>query len=110
MVTGYKTRKKRLRGTTSPGPAGHPPLNRGKTAGEGKGSDGGAGAAATRETRKVFDVWYTPKIEDVYAQLKVAETMLSRIPDIELTPVRKKMFELEDLMWQFASVKEAQRG
>lgn len=65
----------------------------------------GAGTTFPRgeglESRKVFDVWHTPTIKDVYAQLKVAETMLSRIPDIELTPVRRKMFELEDLMWQF---------
>lgn len=103
MVTGYKTRNKRLRGTTSPGPAGHPPLNRGKAAGEGKGSDGGAGAAATRETRKVFDVWYTPTVKDVYAQLKVAEQMLSRCTDPELDIVRRKMYDLEDIMWQFIS-------
>jgi hypothetical protein len=101
MVTGYKTRKKRLRGTTSPGPAGHPPLNRGKAAGEGKGSDGGAGAAATRETRKVYDVWYTPTVKDVYAQFKVAEQMLSRCTDPALDHVKRKVYEVEDLIWQF---------
>ena len=51
--------------------------------------------------RKVFDVWYTPTIKDVYAQLKVAETMLSRCTDPALAIVKRKMYELEDTMWQF---------
>ena len=110
MMAGVTGKKKRLGGTTSSVTADAVPPDARRLAraygppasalAPGEGSEG----------RKVFDVWYTPKIEDVYAQLKVAETMLSRIPDIELTPVRRKMFELEDLMWQFASVKEARRG
>ena len=51
--------------------------------------------------RKVYDVWYTPTVRDVYAQLKVAEQMLSRIPDIELATVKREMGLLEDMMWQF---------
>ena len=51
--------------------------------------------------RKVFDVWYTPTIRDVYAQLKVAEQMLSRIPDQELAVVKREMYLLEDMMYQF---------
>ena len=91
-MTGYKTRKKRLRGIEMGGrplpsqPAAVPPSPKG----EGFGKE-----------RRVYDVWTQPTVKDVYAQLKVAETMLCRIPDIELTPVRRKMFELEDLMWQF---------
>ena len=50
--------------------------------------------------RKVYDVWYTPTIRDVYAQLKVAEQMLSRIPDQELATVKREMYLLEDMMWQ----------
>ena len=87
MVTGYKTRKKRLRGTTSPAPAGAP-----SPKGEGIGRQ-----------RRVEDVWYTPTIKDVYAQLKVAEQMLSRCPDPALAIVRRKMYDLEDTMWQFIS-------
>lgn len=81
-MTGYKTRKKRLRGIEMGGVSFHP-------------------SASQAGDRKVYDVWTQPTVKDVYAQLKVAETMLCRIPDIELTPVRRKMFELEDLMWQF---------
>ena len=55
------------------------------------------------EGRKVFDVWYTPTIKDVYAQLKVAEQMLSRCTDPALAIVRRKMYDLEDTMWQFIS-------
>lgn len=55
------------------------------------------------ESRKVFDVWYTPTIKDVYAQLKVAEQMLSRCTDPALAIVRRKMYDLEDTMWQFIS-------
>jgi hypothetical protein len=49
----------------------------------------------------VYDVWYTPTVKDVYAQLKVAETMLSRCTDPALAIVKRKMYELEDTMWQF---------
>ncbi len=51
--------------------------------------------------RRVYDVWYTPTVADVYAQLKVAETMLSRIPNEELAVVKREMYILEDMMWQF---------
>ena len=54
-----------------------------------------------KRERKVYDVWTTPTIEDVYAQVKVAEQMLSRIPDEELAVVRREMGLLEDLVWQF---------
>ena len=53
------------------------------------------------ESRKVFDVWYTPTIKDVYAQFKVAEQMLSRCTDPALAIVKRKMYDLEDTMWQF---------
>jgi len=51
--------------------------------------------------RTVYDVWTTPTIQDVYAQVKVAEQMLSRIPDEELAVVRREMGLLEDMVWQF---------
>ena len=53
--------------------------------------------------RKVYDVWVTPTVADVYAQLKVAEQMLSRIPDPELALVKREMGILEDMLWQFAN-------
>lgn len=53
--------------------------------------------------RTVYDVWYTPTIRDVYAQLKVAEQMLSRIAEPELGVVKREMYLLEDMMWQFVS-------
>ena len=53
------------------------------------------------EGRKVFDVWYTPTIKDVYAQFKVAEQMLSRVNDPSLAYVKRKVYEVEDLIWQF---------
>ena len=106
-MTGYKTRKKRLRGTggagdvgvvphgtrTSSDPAarGHLP-QRGRLLGDGEGCG--------RE-RRVYDVWYTPTVKDVYAQLKVAEQMLSRCTDPALAIVKRKMYDLEDTMWQF---------
>jgi len=49
----------------------------------------------------VFDVWYTPTIKDVYAQFKVAEQMLSRVNDPNLAYVKRKVYEVEDLIWQF---------
>ena len=51
--------------------------------------------------RRSEDTWYRPTIKDVYAQLKVAETMLSRCTDPALAIVKRKMYELEDTMWQF---------
>lgn len=53
------------------------------------------------ESRKVYDVWYTPTIKDVYAQFKVAEQMLSRVNDPSLAYVKRKVYEVEDLIWQF---------
>ena len=53
------------------------------------------------EGRKVFDMWYTPTIKDVYAQFKVAEQMLSRVNDPSLAYVKRKVYEVEDLIWQF---------
>lgn len=86
MMVGYKTRKKRRMCITPPAATQAPPLS-----GEAK------------ESRKVFDVWYTPTVKDVYAQLKVAEQMLSRCTDPALDIVRRKMYDLEDTMWQFIS-------
>ena len=66
---------------------------------------GGAGATFPKgeglESRKVFDVWYTPTIRDVYAQVLVAKTMLDRIPDQDLAVVKREMGILEDMLWQF---------
>lgn len=47
--------------------------------------------------------WYNPTIEDVYAQIKVAETMLHRIPDPNLAIVKREMGILEDMIWQFTT-------
>lgn len=88
-MTGYKTRKKRLRGTGGPHPSAAKPLPP-SPPGEGCGRE-----------RRVYDVWYTPTVKDVYAQLKVAETMLSRCTDPALAIVKRKMYDLEDTMWQF---------
>ena len=91
-MTGYKTRKKRLRGIETGGrplpsqPAAVPPSPEGE---------------GFRGTRRVYDVWTQPTVKDVYAQLKVAETMLSRCTDPALAIVKRKMYELEDIMWQF---------
>ena len=52
-------------------------------------------------SRKVYDVWYTPTIKDVYAQFKVAEQMLSRCNDPALAHIKRKVYEVEDLIWQF---------
>ena len=46
-------------------------------------------------------LWYTPTIKDVYAQFKVAEQMLSRVNDPSLAYVKRKVYEVEDLIWQF---------
>ena len=88
-MTGYKTRKKRVRGTGGPHPSfasQMPP----SPPGEGFGRE-----------RRVYDVWTQPTVKDVYAQLKVAETMLSRCTDPALAIVKRKMYDLEDTMWQF---------
>lgn len=64
----------------------------------------GTSSSPTEESqgpRKVYDVWYTPTVKDVYAQLKVAEQMLSRIVDPELAVVKREMYLLEDMVWQF---------
>ena len=66
---------------------------------------GMTGSAARRRgqnmQRRSEDTWYRPTIKDVYAQLKVAETMLSRIDDPALAIVKRAMYSLEDTMWQF---------
>ena len=102
-MTGYKTRKKRLRGTDGPHPT---PAKPGPLSHLVRGA--GSGACANplpgegfRETRRVYDVWTQPTVKDVYAQLKVAETMLSRCTDPALAIVKRKMYDLEDTMWQF---------
>lgn len=51
--------------------------------------------------KKNESVWYRPSIRDVYAQIKVAETMLNRIPDPDLAIVKREMGILEDMIWQF---------
>ena len=56
--------------------------------------------ARTRQ-RTTEEQWYTPTPDDVYAQLKVAETMLCRIPDPNLASVKRSMGILEDMLWQF---------
>ena len=73
-MAGYEAPKERLRGATGESPG---------------------------RSRKVYDVWYTPTLKDVYAQLKVAEQMLSRCSDPALAIVKRKMYDLEDTMWQF---------
>ena len=93
-MTGYKTRKKRLRGIETGGRPHPSPATPEPPSPEGEGFWG------TGE-RRVYDVWYTPTVKDVYAQLKVAETMLSRCTDPALAIVKRKMYELEDTMWQF---------
>ena len=107
-MTGYKTRKKRLRGIEMGGrplPSQPAAVPHSSKRSESRREASPLGFRAKGEgfgrERRVYDVWTQPTVKDVYAQLKVAETMLCRIPDIELTPLRRKMFELEDLMWQF---------
>ena len=56
----------------------------------------------TRE-RTTEESWYTPTVDDVYAQLKVAETMLCRIPDQNLATIKRSMGILEDMLWQFTA-------
>jgi hypothetical protein len=77
-MTGYAERKKKRRRES------HPP-------------------ALEAGDRRVYDVWTQPTVADVYAQLKVAETMLSRICDPNLAIVKREMYILEDMMWQFIS-------
>jgi hypothetical protein len=101
-MTGYKTRKKRLRGIEMggrplPSPATPEPPDARKLD-RACGPHDGEGF---RVTRRVYDVWTQPTVKDVYAQLKVAETMLSRCTDPALAIVKRKMYELEDTMWQF---------
>lgn len=76
------------------------------TAGRSAKAGNGSAASTTvvtrkKRSRKVFDAWYTPTVADVYAQLKVAEQMLSRINDPELATVKREMYLLEDMLWQF---------
>jgi len=101
MMVGYKTRKNRLRGTTSSDPT----LRVGPPSAQGHGCAHPEPAASLPGEglggRKVFDVWYTPTIKDVYAQFKVAEQMLSRVNDPNLAYVKRKVYEVEDLIWQF---------
>ena len=58
-------------------------------------------SASQAGDRRVYDVWTQPTVADVYAQLKVAETMLSRICDPNLAVVKREMYLLEDMLWQF---------
>ena len=51
--------------------------------------------------RTTEDVWYSPTVKDVYAQLMTAKTMLDRIPDQGLAVVKREMGILEDMLWQF---------
>ena len=102
-MTGYKTRKKRLRGTGGACGVGIVPHGTRTSSVSGEAAatfPKGEGFWGTGE-RRVYDVWYTPTVKDVYAQLKVAETMLSRCTDPALAIVKRKMYELEDTMWQF---------
>ena len=99
-MTGYKTRKKRLRGTGDDGQGIVPHGTRTSSDPAGGGATFPKGEGF-RETRRVYDVWTQPTVKDVYAQLKVAETMLSRCTDPALAIVKRKMYELEDIMWQF---------
>lgn len=96
-MTGYKTRKKRLRGTGGPHPSAAKPLPPSPKQSKSFMAPG----EGFRETRRVYDVWTQPTVKDVYAQLKVAETMLSRCTDPALAIVKRKMYDLEDTMWQF---------
>ena len=105
-MKGYKTRKKRLRGIDMGGrplpsqPAAVPLSHLVRGAGSGACANPLSGEGF-RETRRVYDVWTQPTVKDVYAQLKVAETMLSRCTDPALAIVKRKMYDLEDTMWQF---------
>lgn len=106
-MTGYKTRKKRLRGIEMGGrplpsqPAAVPLSHLVRGAGSGACANPLSGEGLGTGGRRVYDVWYTPTVKDVYAQLKVAETMLSRCTDPALAIVKRKMYDLEDTMWQF---------
>jgi hypothetical protein len=105
-MTGYKTRKKRLRGIETGGrplpsqPAAVPLSHLVRGAGSGACANPLPGEGFGKE-RRVYDVWTQPTVKDVYAQLKVAETMLSRCTDPALAIVKRKMYDLEDTMWQF---------
>lgn len=58
-------------------------------------------SASQAGDRRVYDVWTQPTVADVYAQLKVAAQMLSRIEDPNLSVVKREMYILEDMLWQF---------
>ena len=58
-------------------------------------------SASQAGDRRVYDVWTQPTVADVYAQLKVAAQMLSRIEDPNLAVVKREMYLLEDMLWQF---------
>ena len=55
--------------------------------------------------RSHMSQWYQPTIRDVYAAVCEAKTMLDRIPDIELAAAKRKMQDLEDTIWQFATAR-----
>ena len=57
----------------------------------------------TVKPKTTEDTWYRPAVKDVYAQVLVAKTMLDRIPDQELAVVKREMYLLEDMMYQFIS-------
>lgn len=100
-MTGYKTRKKRLRGIGGACGGGVVPHGSRTSSVSGEAAATFPKGEGFRETRRVYDVWTQPTVKDVYAQLKVAETMLSRCTDPALAIVKRKMYELEDTMWQF---------
>ena len=79
-MTGCAARKKRRRGTMGGRPVSY---------------------ASQPWDRKVYDVWMQPTVADVYAQLKVAAQMLSRIDNPNLAVVKREMYLLEDMLWQF---------
>lgn len=90
-MTGFAARKKRRRETTGERPLPSQPAAV-LPSPEGEGFRG---------TRRVYDVWTQPTVSDVYAQLKVAAQMLSRIEDQNLAVVKREMYLLEDMLWQF---------
>ena len=57
--------------------------------------------------RTTEESWYTPTVEDVLAQVRVAQTMLNRIPDANLALAKREMYILEDMMWQLSEKGEA---
>ena len=83
MVMGCTRRKKRGKRSAPPA-SGHLPT-----------------AVGRQVEPRTMEVWYAPSVKDVYAQLMIAKTMLDRIPDQELAPVKREMGLLEDMVWQF---------